>query len=69
MLAIAVVGYVLASWAWALMAPLAPLLDDTLGLTPMQQALAVSLPVVVGTLGRVPIGALTDRFGGRLIFV
>jgi NNP family nitrate/nitrite transporter-like MFS transporter len=69
MLAVAVVGYVFASWAWALMAPLAPLLDDTLGLTPMQQALAVSLPVVVGTLGRVPVGALTDRFGGRLIFV
>ncbi|GAA3383609.1 NarK/NasA family nitrate transporter [Cryptosporangium minutisporangium] len=69
MLAVAVLGYVLASWAWALMAPLAPLLDDALGLTPMQQALAVSLPVVVGTLGRVPVGALTDRFGGRLVFV
>jgi NNP family nitrate/nitrite transporter-like MFS transporter len=51
-LAIAVVGYALASWAWALMAPLAPLPDDPLGLTSMQQAMAVSLPVV-GTLGRV----------------
>jgi NNP family nitrate/nitrite transporter-like MFS transporter len=62
-------GYVLASWAWALMAPLAPLLDDIVGLTPMQQALAVSLPVVLGTLGRVPIGALTDRIGGRSVFM
>jgi NNP family nitrate/nitrite transporter-like MFS transporter len=69
MLGLAVLGYVFASWAWALMAPLAPLLDGILGLTPMQQALAVSLPVVLGTLGRAPIGALTDRFGGRALLV
>src|SRR4051794_15354971 len=63
--AIAVDGHVLASWASALMTPLALPLDDTLGRTPMEQALAVSLPVVAGTLGRVPIGALTHRFGAR----
>jgi len=26
------------------------------------------VPVVVGSLGRIPIGALTDRFGGRVMF-
>jgi MFS transporter, NNP family, nitrate/nitrite transporter len=26
------------------------------------------MPVLVGSLGRVPVGALTDRFGGRLMF-
>ncbi|MEU4426173.1 MFS transporter [Actinoplanes sp. NPDC024001] len=69
MLAVAVIAYVIASWAWALMGPLAPILDEALGLTPVQQALAVSLTVVVGALGRVPVGALTDRFGGRVMFV
>ncbi|HET6532651.1 MAG TPA: MFS transporter [Actinoplanes sp.] len=69
MLAIATVGYLLSAWAWALLAPLAPLLRDSLDLTAIQQALVVSIPVVVGALGRVPVGALTDRFGARATFL
>jgi NNP family nitrate/nitrite transporter-like MFS transporter len=30
--------------------------------------LLVAVPVVVGSVGRVPVGALTDRFGGRVMF-
>ena len=69
MLAIATLGYLLSAWAWALLAPLAPLLRDTLGLTAIQQAMVVSIPVVVGSLGRVPVGALTDRLGARAMFL
>jgi MFS transporter, NNP family, nitrate/nitrite transporter len=68
-LAIATLGYLLSAWAWALLAPLAPLLRDALGLTAIQQATVVSMPVIVGTLGRVPVGALTDRLGGRATFL
>jgi NNP family nitrate/nitrite transporter-like MFS transporter len=28
----------------------------------------VAVPVVVGALGRIPVGALTDRYGGRVMF-
>lgn len=69
MLAIATVGYLVSAWAWALLAPLAPLLRDTLGLTAVQQAMVVSIPVVIGSLGRVPVGALTDRLGARATFL
>jgi NNP family nitrate/nitrite transporter-like MFS transporter len=69
MLAIATVGYLVSAWAWAMLAPLAPLLRDTLGLTAIQQAMVVSIPVVVGSLGRVPVGALTDRLGARATFL
>ena len=31
-------------------------------------ALLVAVPVLVGSLGRIVVGALTDRFGGRLMF-
>ena len=31
-------------------------------------ALLVAVPVVVGSLGRIPVGALTDRLGARLMF-
>ena len=33
-----------------------------------QKSLLVAMPVLVGSLGRIPAGALTDRFGGRLMF-
>ena len=28
----------------------------------------VAVPVIVGSLGRIPLGALTDRYGGRIVF-
>ncbi|MFI8093326.1 nitrate/nitrite transporter [Streptomyces sp. NPDC086080] len=68
MLALATVGFALNFWAWALLSPLAPRLQDSLGLSSFQQSLLVAVPVIVGSLGRIPVGALTDRFGGRVMF-
>ncbi|RDI55194.1 MFS transporter [Nocardia mexicana] len=68
MLALATLGFAINFWAWALLSPLGPLFKDSLGLTAFQQALLVAVPVVVGSLGRIPVGALTDRFGGRVMF-
>ena len=39
-----------------------------MGLDGNQKALLVATPVLVGALGRILAGALTDRFGGRLMF-
>jgi MFS transporter, NNP family, nitrate/nitrite transporter len=68
MLTLASLGFALNFWAWALLSPLGPRFKDSLHLTPFQQSLLVAVPVVVGSLGRIPVGALTDRFGGRLMF-
>ncbi|HEY9472560.1 MAG TPA: MFS transporter [Mycobacteriales bacterium] len=68
MLALATSGFALNFWAWALLSPLGPRFTDTLGLTSFEQALLVAVPVVVGSVGRIPVGALTDRFGGRVMF-
>jgi NNP family nitrate/nitrite transporter-like MFS transporter len=68
MLTLATVGFAVNFWAWALLSPLGPLFKDSLGLSAFQQALLVAVPVVVGSLGRIPVGALTDRFGGRVMF-
>ena len=68
MLALATIGFAVNFWAWALLSPLGPKLKDTLQLTSFQQALIVAVPVIVGALGRIPVGALTDRFGGRAMF-
>lgn len=68
MLALATAGFAVNFWAWALLSPLGPRFKDSLQLSAFQQALLVAVPVVVGSLGRIPVGALTDRFGGRVMF-
>ena len=68
MLALATLGFAVNFWAWALLSPLGPRYKELLGLSGSQQALIVAVPVIVGALGRIPVGALTDRFGGRVMF-
>jgi NNP family nitrate/nitrite transporter-like MFS transporter len=68
MLGLATLGFALNFWAWALLSPLAVSFTAALDLTSFQQSLLVAVPVVVGSLGRIPVGALTDRFGGRIMF-
>src|SRR6187431_618482 len=71
MLAMATIGFAVNFWAWALISPLGPLFrqEGTLGeLTESDVALLVAVPVIVGSLGRIIVGALTDRFGGRVMF-
>ena len=68
MLALATLGFAVTFWAWALLSPLGTRYKDLLGLSGSQQALLVAVPVIVGSLGRIPVGALTDRFGGRVMY-
>jgi NNP family nitrate/nitrite transporter-like MFS transporter len=68
MLAVATLGFAVNFWAWALLSPLGPKFKDVLHLSPFAQALVVAVPVIVGSLGRIPAGALTDRLGGRVMF-
>lgn len=71
MLVMATLGFAVNFWAWALISPLGPMFRDsgTLGsLSESDVALLVAVPVLVGSLGRIIVGALTDRFGGRVMF-
>ncbi len=45
-----------------------PILKNKLALTPVQVSIALALPVFLGSLGRIPLGILTDRLGGRIVF-
>jgi MFS transporter, NNP family, nitrate/nitrite transporter len=68
MLALATAGFAVTFWAWALLSPLGAGLREQLSLTSFEQSLLVALPVIVGSLGRIPVGALTDWLGARLMF-
>jgi len=61
-------AFLVCFYAWALLGPLGPDLQDELGISDLQLALAVSIPVLLGSLMRIPLGILTDRLGGRKVF-
>src|SRR5688500_15584023 len=54
--------------AWGLIGGLAPVFTDLYKLSASQTALLVAVPVLLGSLARLPMGMLTDRYGGRAMF-
>lgn len=67
-LGLALLSFTITFWAWNMIAPLAVRYADELGLDAAQTSMLVATPVIVGSLGRILTGALTDRFGGRIMF-
>ena len=67
-LALATVSFAVSFAAWGLVGGLAPIFSELYGLTASQTAFLVAVPVLLGSLARLPMGMLTDRFGGRAMF-
>ncbi|MGC0270058.1 MFS transporter [Glutamicibacter soli] len=55
-------------WAWMLIAPIQKYYSEGMNLSEGQISLMLATPVLVGALGRIVTGALTDRFGARKMF-
>ena len=54
---------------WALFSPLAAYLKVEFNLSSTAVGLLLATPVLLGSIARVPIGVLTDKFGGRRVLV
>jgi len=67
-LALATWVFAINFWAWNLIGPLSATYTKAMSLTSTQTALLVATPILVGSVGRIPVGALTDRYGGRKMF-
>jgi MFS transporter, NNP family, nitrate/nitrite transporter len=67
-LGVATLAFTTTFWAWGLLSPLAPDYRDLLELAPLQVSLLVAVPVILGSIARIALGALTDRYGGRRMF-
>lgn len=55
-------------WAWMLISPIQSFYAESMNLDEGQISLMLAAPVLVGALGRIVTGALTDRFGARRMF-
>jgi MFS transporter, NNP family, nitrate/nitrite transporter len=52
---------------WVLIGALGVSLSEAAGLSPSQKGLVVALPILTGSLLRVVVGTMVDRFGGKRI--
>jgi NNP family nitrate/nitrite transporter-like MFS transporter len=52
---------------WVLLGALGIPIAESLGLSPSAKALVVAVPILSGALLRVPLGLLSDRWGGRRV--
>src|SRR5690348_8126590 len=67
-LGLATVAFAISFSVWGLISALAPRFKDLYGLSDTQTALAIAIPVILGSLFRIPMGILADRYGGRAVF-
>jgi NNP family nitrate/nitrite transporter-like MFS transporter len=67
-LALATLAFTVCFYAWSLLGPLGPDLQDALHLSDVQTSAMVAVPVLLGSLMRIPLGWLADRYGGRRVF-
>jgi MFS transporter, NNP family, nitrate/nitrite transporter len=65
---LATIAFAVAFANWGIISGLAPLLRKELGLSVTQAAVMIAIPVLLGSVGRIPLGLLTDRYGGRIVF-
>lgn len=67
-LGLATLAFTLCFAAWSLISPFAKSFKQELGLSYTEALLLTAVPVVLGSLLRIPVGTLTDRYGGRRLF-
>src|SRR4051795_5717274 len=65
---LATISFALSFAAWGLIGGLASVFAGLYHLSASEIALLVAVPVLLGSLARLPMGILTDRFGGRSVF-
>ncbi len=67
-LVLATLAFALCFAVWGLLSPLAPLFRERYALSATEVGFLVAVPVILGSLARIPLGLLTDRYGGRRVF-
>jgi MFS family permease len=66
--ALATLAFALCFSVWGLVAPLAPRFQELYELSSFQISVVIATPVILGFLFRIPLGLITDRLGGRVVF-
>lgn len=63
----ATIAFAVSFAAWSLLSPLATQLQKQYQISDFQISMLIAIPVILGSIARIPMGVLTDRFGGRRV--
>jgi len=67
-LGLATAAFAVAFAAWSLISPLSSEIQSDFKLSNTSTNLLIAVPALLGALMRIPMGILSDRFGGRKVF-
>src|ERR1044071_3431455 len=67
-LTLSTLAFAISFAVWGMISPLAKTFQTTLHLTEGQVWMLIAVPVLLGSIIRLPMGMLADRFGGRIVF-
>lgn len=67
-LMLSTIAFAISFAVWGMIAPMSKTFQTQLHLTEHQTWLLIAVPVLFGSIIRLPMGMLTDKFGGRIVF-
>src|SRR5215467_14671109 len=67
-LLLATIAFFTCFYVWAVFGPLSPAIQHDLHLSEVELGWLVAIPVVLGSVMRIPMGVLTDRYGATTTF-
>ena len=67
-LALSTIGFAITFAVWGMISALAPKFVEMYHLSFVQKSMLIAVPVLLGSIGRLPMGILADKFGGRVVF-
>ncbi|MDQ0191733.1 MFS transporter [Paenibacillus wynnii] len=53
---------------WSVFPPIAGQIQELFNLSTLEKSILIATPVLLGSIMRIPMGILTDRYGGRKVF-
>jgi len=68
-LVLSTLSMIIAFSVWSILSPVAGKIQEMYGLTGLQKSILIAIPVLLGSVMRIPIGILADRVGGRRVYV
>jgi len=67
-LTLSTIAFTISFALWGMISPMAKTFQTMLHLTEQQTWMLIAIPVILGSVMRLPMGMLADRFGGRIVF-
>ena len=67
-LALSTIGFAITFAVWGMVSALAPKFVEMYHLSFLQKSVLIAIPVLLGSVGRLPMGILADKYGGRVVF-